>query len=445
MISFTGSASLDAIIVLVLGAVLILLFTTPLSRAQSASSYVGLLFAVIATGIGFTEPSGIALPVVAISALTAVAELLAPTFETQLPTHRLEASALLLLGAAGAIALASAGTLLEAAVGLETLALSAVVLVATGRGERPVEAAFKYFVLGAVSFAGLLYGIGLVYLGTGSFAFPTATQVSGNLLVLSGVVLVGLGFAFEFAVFPFHWGGLDAYTAAPPGIAGYVMSASKLGAGFALGRLAFASGAQLGQVLVWIGCLTIVWGTFGAIAQRTSFRRMLGYSAVTHAGFIALAAGSGPAGPAVAGFYAAIYAAMAMLVFSSISGRGTEDISFAQIRDGLSPTRAAGMALGLFSLSGIPPTPGFWAKLAVLVVAWQAGGWVPALIAAAGGVFSVLYYLRPIPDLFATIREAAPTPVGLARAAAVPAMVVAAVFVVALGLFPNLAWTLVGG
>jgi NADH-quinone oxidoreductase subunit N len=93
----------------------------------------------------------------------------------------------------------------------------------------------------------------------------------------------------------------------------------------------------------------------------------------------------------------------------------------------------------LFSLSGIPPTPGFWAKLAVLVVAWQSAGSLPTLIAVGGGVFSVLYYLRPLPDLFAALR----TPEAVRRPVLVPGVLVATLAVVVLGLFPGLAWFLV--
>jgi NADH-quinone oxidoreductase subunit N len=99
------------------------------------------------------------------------------------------------------------------------------------------------------------------------------------------------------------------------------------------------------------------------------------------------------------------------------------------------------LGIGLFSLSGIPPTPGFWAKLSVLVVAWQAAGWLPTLIAVAGGVFSVLYYLRPIPDLFAALR----TPETEPRPVAIPGVVVAVASVVVLGVFPGVAWFLASG
>jgi NADH-quinone oxidoreductase subunit N len=306
--------------------------------------------------------------------------------------------------------------------------------VALSAGERSLEAAFKYFVLGAISLAGLLYGLGLVYLGSGSFAFPTAAQLASNPLTLAGAVLIGLGFAFELALFPLHWGALDAYTAAAPSLAGFVMSASKLAAAFALGKLVSAAGVEIGQLLVWVGSLTILWGTFGALAQANDLRRMLAYSAVTHAGFLGLAAGSGPAGPATAAFYAAVYGTMAMLVFAALVG--TRDVDRG-LRS-LGKLRALALGLGLISLSGIPPTPGFWAKLAVLVVAWQAAGLAPTLIAVAGGVFSVLYYLRPLPDVFAALRGEGVMP----RPVLVPGVVVAGLLVLGVSLFPGVIWML---
>ena len=214
------------------------------------------------------------------------------------------------------------------------------------------------------------------------------------------------------------------------------MSASKLAAAFALGRLVLAAGVELGQVLIWVGSLTIIWGTFGALAQGNDLRRMLAYSAITHAGFIGLALGSGPNGPTTAAFYAATYASMAMLVFAGLAGTN-DNVDLRSI----GRLRALAVGLGLFSLAGIPPTPGFWAKLAVLVVAWQSAGWLPTLIAVAGGVFSVLYYLRPVPDLFAALRAEG----GESRPVLVPGVVVATLAVLLLSVFPGVAWYLVGG
>ena len=461
----------EAIGVLVLGAIVTLLLVVWIGPNATRASAIGVPFALVAAALGLQAPPSLA--IVALAAVCALALLLLPVLEPEVPLHVAESAALLLLGTAGAIALATATDLLQAVVGLETLALSAVTLVALGRSDMALEAAFKYFVLGAISLAGLLYGLGLVYLGTGSLAFPTQAQITSNPLTLAGLVLVGLGFAFELALAPLHWGALDAYTAAAPSLAGYVMSASKLAAAFALGKLVVAGGFDASQILVWVGSLTIVWGTFGALAQARDFRRLLAYSAITHAGFIGLALGSGPAGPITAVFYAAAYGSMAMLVFAGLAGQRSATAEpdaaaddgrrlaeasvgpmayalAATRRDGaldgqdlrrLGRLRALAVALGLFSLSGIPPTPGFWAKLAVLVVAWQAAGIVPTLIAVAGGVFSVLYYLRPLPDLFAAIRGDQ----GMPRPVLVPGIVVAMLVVVVLGLAPGLAWALASG
>jgi len=454
--------SQQAIVVLVVGAVVLLLMVGAISTHPLRATLIGLPFAIAAAAVGIQSPHPLGLAIVALCGVAGLGLLLLPVLDAEVPVHVAEAAALLLLGTGGAIALATASDLLQAVVGLETLALSAVILVAISAGGRPLEAAFKYFVLGAISLAGLLYGLGLIYLGTGSFGFPSAAQIASSPLTLAGVVLVGMGFAFELALFPFHWGALDAYTAAAPSLAGFVMSASKLAAALLLGRLVLAAGVEVAQLLIWIGSLTIVWGTFGALAQATNLRRMLAYSAITHAGFIGLALGSGANGPPTAAFYAAVYGSMAMLVFAALAGSrdtnlgsrdtglGSRDTDLAGGRDTdlaggpdtdlrrMGRLRAVALGLGLFSLSGIPPTPGFWAKLAVLVVAWQAAGPLPTLIAVAGGVFSVLYYLRPLPDLFAAVRDAEVTP----RPVLVPGVIVAVLAVVGLGLFPGVIWAL---
>jgi NADH-quinone oxidoreductase subunit N len=300
------SSPLVAVGILVAGAIVVLLLVNFISSRPVMAPMVGVPFAVVAAVASFQVPQPLGLAVAALCLMACVALLLLPLLDAEVPAHVAEAGALVLLATSGAIALASATDLLQAVVGLETLALSSVTLVALGAGERPLEAAFKYFALGAISVAGLLYGLGLIYLGTGAFAFPTAVQIASNPVVLAGVVMVGMGFAFELALFPFHWGALDAYTAASPSLAGFVMSASKLAAAFALGRLVVGAGVEVSQLLIWVGSLTIVWGTIGAFAQARDVRRMLAYSAITHAGFIGLALGSGPNGPATAAFYAAM-------------------------------------------------------------------------------------------------------------------------------------------
>jgi NADH-quinone oxidoreductase subunit N len=167
---------------------------------------------------------------------------------------------------------------------------------------------------------------------------------------------------------------------------------------------------------------------------------MLAYSAVANAGFLALALGAGAEGRAAAVFYVVTYATTALLAFAALSGRGTGPLALADIKlEGMGALRALALGLGLLSLAGIPPTPGFWAKLAVLDASWQAFGMWPTLIAALGGVFGALYYMKPLPDLLSVVREAGMT--RLPRSSA-PAVLVAGVVVVFTAVAPGLVYLL---
>jgi NADH-quinone oxidoreductase subunit N len=334
-------------------------------------------------------------------------------------------------------------------IGLETLSLTAATMVALSRGVRPLEAAFKYFVLAAISAAVLLFGIGLVFMATGSFAWPTLASADPayRWLLLAGILLVGLGFAYELALVPLHFGAVDAYTAGAPAVTGFVMAASKVAAVIALSRLIGSvsqglpapSALPLSTVLIVIGLLSIVLGTLAALAQ-TELRRLLAYSAVANAGFLALALGCGADGRAAAIFYVVTYATTALLAFAALAGRGTEPLALRDIRrEGMGALRALALVLGLLSLAGIPPTPGFWAKLAVLDATWAAIGFWPTLIAALGGVFGALYYLRPMPDLLAVVRAAGATRLPTSAA---PAVVLAGAVVLFAAAAPGLVYAL---
>jgi NADH-quinone oxidoreductase subunit N len=432
--------------VLVIGALLILTFTTWLTGNSAALTAIGTVTLLLAIGPALGAPSPALVAVSAVIAAGIVGMLLVPSSELHETTQRPEAAALILLGSAGAMVMATAADLLTALIGLETLSLSVAVLVALGRGERPLEAAFKYFVLAAISVSLTIYGLGLLFLTTGSFAWPTlnTVQPTGLWLWMLGVLLVILGIAYKMAVFPLHWGPLDAYTAGAPGLVGYVMAASKIGAVLAIGRLVSEAAAPM-PMLVAVGLVSIVWGTFGALAQR-EMRRMLAYSTILNAGFMALALGSGADGRAAAIFYVVIYALTALLIFAALAGRGTGLLPFADFTaDAFGPLRAMALGLGLLSLAGIPPTPGFWAKLAVLDASWQALGFWPTLVAALGGVAGVLYYLRPLPDLWTAVRSGAAPALPGSRAAVLLAGLVVVVLGLAPGAFYALARLAAGG
>jgi NADH-quinone oxidoreductase subunit N len=429
------SPYLLSVVVLVVGALVILALAAPLTARPNAVASLTVLTALGAALAGFSDPST-RIVTLGLAGVAGVIGLLLPTLELELPVQRPEAGALILLGASGGVALAASADLVQLAVGLEVLSLSAVILIGMSAGRAPLEAAFKYFVLATVSLSALLFGIGLIFLETGSIAFPSLSGVESPLL-MTGIALVGVGIAFELALVPLHWGALDAYTAASPGIAGFVMAASKLAAALALGRLALAAGTSLDLVLAVIGVLSIIWGTVGAVSQQ-DLRRMLAYSAIVHAGFIALAAGSGVEGRVAAAFYGLIYGAMALLTFAALSGRGAGGISMSGLSTGgLGAGRSLALSLALFSLAGVPPTPGFWAKLAVLGPAWTNAGPLATVIAVAGGVAGALYYLRPVPNLLASLRlPEAPRPSSRS------AIALAGLTVAVLGIVPGIAWAL---
>ena len=426
-----------SIIIMALGAVLTLALVDPLTRRPQLGSVIGVLALILAVVPVATAAPESRLAVCVVAVAAAVALLLTPQMELERSGQRPEALALVLLGASGGVALATGTDLLQLVIGLETLSLSVAVLTALGASQRPLEAAFRYFVLAAISLATFLYGIGLVSLSGAPLALAGGGAAPSGTLYTAGVILVGLGIVFELAVVPLQWGLLDVYTAAPPATAGYAMATAKVAAVLALARLAAAVGGTLDVPLIAIGVLSIAWGTFGALAQR-DLRRMLAYSAVVNAGFVALALGCGADGRAAAVFYVVVYAATSLLLFAALAGRGTGPLRLSDISaERLGPLRAAGLAVGLLSLAGIPPAPGFWAKLAVLGPSWHAAGAWPTAIAVLGGVAGVLYYLRALPDLLAAAREGA-----VLRPVAGAAVVLAGVAVVALGLAPGLIWRL---
>lgn len=351
-----------------------------------------------------------------------------------------EAAALLLIGGIGALVLVNGANLLELALGVEMISLAGAALVALGQGHRPLEAAFKYFVLTAVTFATLLFGMALVFLASGSLNIPALGSIAAGLRPFAavGVCLFAVGLCFKLAVVPVHFGALDAYTAGPSSFVGFIMVVSKLGAAIALARLVGGAGEVLGLPLMLIGLLSISFAVIASFAQ-TDLRRLLAYSAVAHAGFLAVGAASGTTPVQTVGFYVVGYGAAALLGFACLAGTGTGPVPLAALKPGgavhLGPARAIGLAVSLLSLAGVPPFPGFWVKLAVLQAAWTTWGLAATTVAAVGGVLGIVYYLRPLPDLMAQASETRSQSTFGALAAAALCLFV----VVVLGLMPGLA------
>lgn len=404
---FTGlPAHLQSIVLLTAAALLLLAFGGQFARSVRKTQVLGILACILAALPAWHSDGLTAVATLAPCALALIAMLLLHEADLEFFEHRLDAAGLVLLGAAGAVALGNATELLSLVLGLETVSLVVAVLCGLARGSRGLEAGFKFFVLAAASLGVLLYGTALHVYATGSFSIGAQPLASLTPVYQAAIVLLLLGVAFELAVVPLHFGALSAYMTMPTALATFATTAGKVGALVALLRL----GTQLdqavaGPVLLALGTGSILWSLLGGLAQ-TDLRGLLAYSAIGHAGFLAIAVGCGPAGKSAALFYLVTYAAASALTYAGLGCRGTKPIPLDSLRTNpLSPGRAIAVVAGLLSLGGMPPSPGLWAKIGVLVPAWQHGGPLVACIATLGGVLGALYYLRPVPDLLSSLRR----------------------------------------
>ena len=288
----------------------------------------------------------------------------------------------------GMMVMISANSFLTAYLGLELLALSLYALVAFDRDSRlGSEAAMKYFVLGALASGMLLYGISMIYGATGSIEFSAVAQglagdTVNNMVLVFGLVFVVIGIAFKFGAVPFHMWVPDVYHGAPTAVTLFLGSTPKIAA-FALAMRLLVDG--LGQLQAdWQGMLGILavismaLGNVVAIAQ-SNVKRMLAYSTISHVGFIFLGILAGtPQGYTAAMFYSIVYALMALggfgiLIVLSRNGFEAETLEHLKGLNQRSPWFAGMMLLVMFSMAGVPPTVGFFAKLFVLEAVAGAG------------------------------------------------------------------------
>ena len=341
----------------------------------------------------------------------------------------------------GANVMVSANNFLVVYLGLELMSLSLYALVALRRDHaQATEAAMKYFVLGAMASGFLLYGLSMMYGATGSLDIQRVFEVIGkgqaNPSVLTfGLVFVLAGVAFKFGAAPFHMWLPDVYHGAPTAVTLLVAGVSKLAAfGMAMrllveGMLGLATDWQ--QMVTVLAVLSLVIGNLAAVAQ-TNLKRMLAYSAIAQVGFMLLALTAGVvSGNTISGgiayssalFYMAIYVLTTLGSFGIILLLARQGFECEQISDlsGLnqrSPWMAGVMAIFMFSLAGLPPTAGFYAKLVVLQALvttnlphhlWLA---VFAVLISLVGAFyylrivKVMYFDEPTADAAAPVTEA---------------------------------------
>jgi NADH-quinone oxidoreductase subunit N len=319
--------------------------------------------------------------------------------------------ALTLFATLGMMIMISANHLLVLYLGLELMMLSLYSMVALQRDSaNATEAAMKYFVLGALASGMLLYGMSMIYGATGTLNITEIAQriaegsVDSRILIF-GLVFVVAGLGFELGVVPFHMWVPDVYHGAPNAVTLFVSTAPKL-AGFAIimRLLAQALGAeelvvQWQQMLMVMAVLSLVIGNITAIVQ-TNLKRMLAYSTISHMGFVLLGVLAGDAnGFSAAMFYVVVYVLMNLGVFGmmlmlSRSGFEAEDLEDFKGLNQRNPWYAFIMLLLMFSMIGIPPTVGFYAKLAVLQSLLTAGYMGLAIFAVVFSMIGAFYYLR---------------------------------------------------
>ena len=372
-----------------------------------------------------------------------------------------EFQTLIMLSAVGMMLLAAGRELITLYVALELSTLPLVALAAFSGGRRAAEAGLKYLVLGAIASAVLLYGMVLTFGFTGSTVLETIALAVGDAALegsrpfgvealVVGVVLMVAGFGFKVAAVPFQGWIPDVYEGAPTPVTAFLSVASKA-AGFAVVMRVFFTAFQpieLDWALLFaaIAAASMTFGNLAAIVQ-TNIKRMLAYSAIAHAGYLlvglAAVASRTPdgvtIGPETVLFYLAGYAVTNLAAFFAviaiIEHTGSEGIQSFAGMGRRAPWLAAALAVALLSLTGIPLTVGFMAKLFVFGAAMKADlAWLVAL-GAVNSVISAYYYLRVVrvmylgdPDDRARPERVAPLDLSVA---------VTAVAVVALGVWPQ--------
>lgn len=309
----------------------------------------------------------------------------------------------------GMMLMAGAKNLFMIFLGLEIMSVCFYVLAGVNRKkEKAIEASLKYFLLGAFATGFLVYGIALIYGSAQSTSIDIITagfaEYSSNIIFLVGILLFLIGFSFKIAAFPFHMWVPDVYQGAPTTVTGLFSTIGKAAAFAAIiaTLTALFSGQSTSLFLPYLAVLSIfsmLFGSIVAIAQ-SNIKRMLAYSSISHAGYILIGLAAGTTtGVAGVVFYLAVYTFMNLAAFGIIAlVEGEHDTnldinSYAGLGTN-SPVLAALLAIIMFSLAGLPPLAGFFAKYYVFIAAIKSGLTWLAILGIISSVISVYFYLR---------------------------------------------------
>lgn len=357
---------------------------------------------------------------------------------------------LLLYAATGMMFMASGFNLISIWISLELMALSSYILAGYFKRElKSNEAALKYFVLGALSSGVMLYGMSLLYGGTGSvqlegIASAIAAAESPSLLVVMGWVLLVVGLLFKVAAVPFHLWAPDVYVGAPTPVTAFLAVASKTASFAILVRILYQGlpGLRVDWqiILAAVAVVTMVWGNLAALTQD-NVKRLLAYSSIAHAGYVLV----GVLALNEIGLWAVVYYLLAygfitmgtfgtviLLERKSYAGETCEDYAGLASR---SPFLAAMMLVFMLALTGIPPTGGFVGKFYLFAAAIQAGWTWVAVIGVLMSAVSLYYYFRIVVFMYQK-ETTETTPEPLREPALAGAIILCFVLTLVLGLYP---------
>jgi NADH-quinone oxidoreductase subunit N len=349
----------------------------------------------------------------------------------------------------GMMVLASATSLVTVFLGLELLSIALYIMCGFARSDfRSQEAAAKYLLVGGFASAFVLYGMALIYGGAGTTVIPDIAQRLGssaanNPVILLGILLMGVGFAFKVSAAPFHMWTPDVYQGAPIPVTAF-MSVGTKAAAFAMIVRVFSSGLphlapEWQTLLAFVAATSMVVGNLMAITQ-TSLKRLLAYSGVAQAGYVLIGVvAGGPIGLSAVLYYLFVYMFMnfgAFAVITLLSGPEGDRDGFADL-EGLgrrNPLLAVAMTIFMLSLAGFPPSVGFFGKLFLFTAGVGAGYTWLVVLAVLMSVVSVFYYVRVLIPVWAPSPRVERVPASIASTAAV---VLSGIASVVLGLYPT--------
>ncbi len=340
--------------------------------------------------------------------------ILAGDFMRRDGSMRFEFPVLVVLATIGMMMMISANDLIGLYVGLELQSLALYVVAAFDRDNaKSTEAGLKYFVLGALSSGMLLYGASLVYGFTGTVTYSGIAQaVQGGhagIGLIFGIVFVAAGVAFKISAVPFHMWTPDVYEGAPTPVAAFFATAPKMAAMAMMVRIFIGAfpGAlhDWQQIIIFMAIASMALGAFAAIGQ-SNIKRLLAYSSIANMGYalVGLAAGTA-AGVQGVMTYMAIYLATTLAAFACVlmmrrDGKPVEDIGELAGLSRTNPWMAFALSMMMFSLAGIPPLAGFWAKFYVFLAAIDAKLYTLAVVGVVTSVVGAYYYLRLVKVMY---------------------------------------------